>query len=63
MIAGDAARREAERALRAGDITLACELYAVAGQLRADELRRMTRAELEQLEPELLSGCACEGAA
>lgn len=57
---GDAARREAERALRAGDITLACELYAVAGQLRADEIRRMTRAELAELEPELWDRCACE---
>ena len=62
MIAGDAARREAERALRAGDITLACELYAVAGQLRADEIRRMTRAELVELEPEMWAGCDCGGA-
>jgi hypothetical protein len=60
--AGDALRREADRALRAGDVTLAAELYSVAGDVAADELRRMSRAELEQLEPELLSGCCCEAA-
>lgn len=56
---GAATRREAERALRAGDVALAVELYAVAGEIRADELRRMSRAELQQLEPELHDSCDC----
>lgn len=54
-------RREAERALRAGDIALACELCAVAEAIEADELRRVDRQELRRLvEPELHAGCGCE---
>ncbi len=60
MSAGSAARREAERALRAGDVVLACELFAIAGEIQADELRRMSRDELEHLEPELWAACDCE---
>lgn len=53
------AQREAERALRAGDLVLAAELMAAAGEVQPDALRRMSRAELEALEPELLAGCGC----
>jgi hypothetical protein len=52
--------RERDRALRSGDYELAAELSRVAGEIAASELRRMTREELEQLEPELLTGCGCE---
>jgi len=54
-----ATRREAERALRNGDIALAVELYAVAEAIQAEELRGLELRQL--LEPELFSGCACDG--
>ena len=56
-----ATRREAERALRNGDIALAVELYAVAQTVELDELRRAESLEVRRLlEPELYSGCQCE---
>jgi len=57
-----ATRREAARALRSGDVTLAAELYAVAQAIELDELRRAESLELRQLlQPELFSGCARDG--
>jgi hypothetical protein len=56
-----AIHREIARALRAGDIALAEALSRVVGAVRADEVRRMTRAELAALEPELAQGCHCGG--
>jgi len=56
------ARRAAKLALRAGDVSLAVELYAVAQAIELDELRRAESLELRQLlQPELFSGCARDG--
>jgi len=56
-----ATRREAERALRGGDVTLAIELLAVADAVELSELRRAESLELRRLlQPELSSGCDCD---
>jgi len=56
------ARRAAKLALRAGDVSLAVELYAVAQAIELDELRRAESLELRQLlQPEQFSDCSFDG--
>jgi len=55
--------REGQRALRAGEIELAIELFAVAEAIQAEEMRRAESLELRRiLEPELWQNCDCEAA-
>ncbi|GEM_PF-1248169 len=57
------ALREGQRALRAGEIELAIELFAVAESIQAEEMRQAESLELRRmLSPELYSGCDCEAA-